>query len=103
MEFFNLQIPKPGGEEPDDVLRLANADGGGPRFLAQPGGKLEGGQEAGGLGGADAGRSFELRGRTSGQLPQRAVRNAEETGRQFERGLRARPGSQNDGEQLDRG
>ena len=85
MKFFNLQVPKPGGEEPDDILRLTDADRGGTGFLAQPGGKLEGGEEPG------------------GQLSKGAVRNAKESGCQLERGLGARPGPQDNGKQLGRG
>ena len=103
MKFFNLQVSKPGGEEPDDVLRLADADGGGPGFLAQPGGELKGRQKPGGLGRANAGRSLELGGGTGGQLPKRTIRNAEESRRQLERGLGTGPGAEDDGKQLDRG
>ena len=103
MKFLNLQVSETGGEEPHDILGFPDPDHRRPGFLAQPTGKLKGGEEPGGLGGPDAGRALELRGGTGGQPAEGAIGDLKKACREFKRSLAARPGAQDNGEKLDSG
>lgn len=103
MELFDLDISEPGGQEPDHILRLPDAEWGGPGLLGQPGGQLKGGQKPGRLGRPHASGLHQLGPRSRREPPERAFAHLQQPAGNVERRCAAGTGAEEDGQQFGRG